>query len=646
MKTSKISTKEIEILLAENKNLKKENDRLKVKNKTAVSQKKFFKNILNGIPSDLVVFDRHHRYQFLNPISIKDKIMRNWMIDKTDFDYCRKRNQPIQIAKNRRKIFNQVIREKKEISFEEKMIDIDGNTVWNFRRMHPVFNSNNDVEHVIGYAYDITHIKKMKVDLESAQKKGEVFIKAKESFLANMSHEIRTPMNAILGMSQLLSNIKLSKKNKMYLNGISKSASNLLVIINEILDYSKINSNKLNIEKIPVNLFEELNNCEQLFILKCEEKGIRLVKSISKELENTYIKSDPVRLNQVLNNLVSNAVKFTKKGTVNLNIELIKSTKDQLTIQFSIIDTGAGIPKSKLNHIFNPFSQADTSVTREYGGTGLGLTISKKIVNLMGGELSVLSEENSGSNFSFILNFKTCKSPSITKQKKHIKNPTLNKKLKILLVEDNPLNQLYAQSVLEKHIKNLTIVNNGEEAIKVINNQKFDLILMDIQMPIMGGLECTKIIRKVKNIQTPIIALTANAFKEDRALYLQTGMNSYLSKPFSEQELISEISNVIGNTKIIIPNQTRAKKINLPPAMINLFISEMNKNIKLFELHVSENDIQSINRLAHKIKPNLSMFGLEKVIPLCLNIEKCTKINKTEISKLTTSISNMIQHLK
>ncbi len=389
---------------------------LKSEKKIVKSQNSFFGNILNAIPSDLVVFDKNHKYQFVNPKAIKDRKIREWLIGKTDFDYCRLKGKPYSLAKNRRRRFNQVLKQKKEISFEEKMIDANGNDVWIYRTMFPII-VDGEVEGVIGYAYIISHLKKMKSDLDIAKKEAEASIRAKESFLANMSHEIRTPMNAILGMSQLLREADLSPKHRVFLEGITKSANNLIGILNDILDYSKINSNKLSLENISVNLFEEITNCARLFSLKCEEKGILLETQISDELKKTCVKGDPVRLNQVLNNLVSNAVKFTAGGKIALKAEVVKNNKTSLGIDFSVSDTGKGIKEENLKSIFAPFSQGDNTVTREFGGTGLGLTITKNIINLLGGELNVFSQPGEGSLFTFSIEFEKCTRVSKTKKK-------------------------------------------------------------------------------------------------------------------------------------------------------------------------------------------------------------------------------------
>lgn len=620
------------------KSLQKENNRLELRNS-------FFGKILNAIPSDLVVFDINHRYQFINPQAIDNESIRNWLINKTDFDYCKLKGKPFSLAKKRRKVFNEVVKGKKEVSFEERMLNEKGEFIWIYRTMFPIIIKEK-VEGVIGYAYIITHLKQMEKDLENAQKEAEVSIKAKESFLANMSHEIRTPMNAILGMSQLLSEADLSKKHRRFLEGITKSADNLIVIINDILDYSKINSNKLELENISVNLYEEIKSCAQLFSLKCEEKGILLETLISDELKKTCVKGDPVRLNQVLNNLVSNAVKFTNKGKIGLKAEVVNSCEKSIKVDFSISDTGKGIQEENLKIIFDPFTQADNTVTREFGGTGLGLTITKNIIDLFGGELQVYSHPGEGSLFTFSIEFEKCTGKP--KQKKiNLKNLNIPIDLKVLLVEDNPLNQVYAQSVLEKYVSQITIANNGQEAIEIIEEvKKFDIILMDIQMPVMDGLECTRKLRS-KGFNIPIVALTANAFKEDQKLYLDSGMNTYLSKPYSEPELINKIAVTTGVKNEVLSSEIKpSKNDKLPAVMYKLFVEEMTRNIGLFKEYVANENLPAINKLAHKIKSNLKMFDLGEHIPLCMKIEKSGKMNELEINHLCSSIEAKIEEIK
>jgi len=365
-------------------------------------------------------------------------------------------------------------------------------------------------------------------------------------FLANMSHEIRTPMNAIVGMTSLLSETGLTKKQEDYLKAIQTSGDNLLVIINDILDISKIESGKLEIENINFDFRELINNTKRSIELKAEEKDLLFTLDIKNDVPSVLI-SDPVRLNQVLINLLGNSIKFTKKGSVSLSCSVMEVENEKAKIKFEVKDTGVGIEATKLEKIFESFSQEDESTTRKFGGTGLGLSISKQLVALLGGELSVKSELGEGSNFYFVLNLPIGK--KTIKKKKIIidteTNPLKNKK--VLLVEDNEINRFLATTVLGKWDLNVDLAEDGKKAVDKVQANSYDVVLMDIQMPVMGGVEATQIIRKQLKMDIPIIALTANAVKGDREEFLAAGMDDYISKPFDASILFNKMISFIVN---------------------------------------------------------------------------------------------------
>lgn len=364
--------------------------------------------------------------------------------------------------------------------------------------------------------------------------------KAKSIFLANMSHEIRTPMNAILGFINILKERTEDKKSTEYLNIIDSSSKSLLNIIDDILDFSKIDSGKLQINKIDFDTNREFNAITHLYDAKCAEKEISLILHISENLP-PYIYTDPYRLKQVISNLLSNAIKFTSNGkTIIVSIEYKNEFLD-----ISVKDEGKGIAKEKQEQIFTAFGQEDSSTTREYGGTGLGLTISAQLVKLLGGELKVKSEIGIGSEFYFSI-------PVEVGQE--VKRDTLSSEESplsghILLVEDNKTNQLFMKILLEELELTFDIANDGLEAIEMFKNKKYDAILMDENMPNMSGIEATKNIIKMETEKalehTPIIALTANAIEGDRERFLAAGMNEYLTKPVDEAKLFQILSKFL-----------------------------------------------------------------------------------------------------
>ena len=355
-------------------------------------------------------------------------------------------------------------------------------------------------------------------------KEVERLSKVKSNFLANMSHEIRTPLNAILGFIKIMKEEDEGKFSK-YLNIIDSSSQTLLTIINDILDISKIEAGKMNIEYINFHS-EEIYNIIELFEEKPKEKKIDFKVNFINIPE--YLYSDIHRIKQIISNLLSNAIKFTPE---NKKIETKVEYKDN-KLYVEIKDEGIGILKEKLNTIFNAFSQADSSTTRKYGGTGLGLTISYKLVKLLGGELKVESELDKGSRFYFEIPVKIGKN---LKNKIHNDYNDINPNIKILIAEDNEANQMFMKVILQKLNINFDLANNGKEVVNLAKQNRYDLILMDINMPIMNGIEATEKIREFSNI--PIIALTASALEGDKEKFLECGMNDYLSKPLDIQKL-------------------------------------------------------------------------------------------------------------
>lgn len=383
------------------------------------------------------------------------------------------------------------------------------------------------------------------IALEEALKSANIAKEAKSNFLAKMSHEIRTPMNGIIGFTQLISQTDLNEEQEEYINIITSSTQTLLSVINDILDYSKIESGKLVPEIIETNILEELNNIFSLFKNSAKAKNINYILSIDDKID-TFLYSDIHKIKQVVSNLINNALKFTPENKkVSLNISLLKDDLEYQEIVFCVEDEGIGIPHDKQKKIFEAFSQADESTSRKYGGTGLGLNISSSIINLLGGTLEVKSIENIGSKFFFTLKLKKCKNIS-TKDLTKITIPKLNNNdLKILVVDDNQVNLLIISEVLKKLNINYLLAENGQIAIDLCKENLFDIILMDINMPILNGLEATNILKNQYKIKTPIIALTANSLEGDKNKYLEEGFDDYLSKPFNINDFLELVKKFL-----------------------------------------------------------------------------------------------------
>ncbi|NCX95684.1 MAG: response regulator [Chitinophagia bacterium] len=395
----------------------------------------------------------------------------------------------------------------------------------------------------------------------------------KHQFLANMSHEIRTPMNAIVGMTRLLISNNPREDQQKYIDAIRQSADNLLVIINDILDLSKIEAGKIVIEQIDFSLADVLKGLRDMLLFKAEEKKL-VLKVVHDEYVPNLLNGDPTRLNQILVNLAGNALKFTEKGSVEVNCSICKKEDTKVWLQFDVTDTGIGIAQNQIDNIFENFTQAGSDTTRKYGGTGLGLSICRQLSTLMQGDISVRSEIGKGTTFSVVLPFEYAKNTSLapTAQKEITDaDKQMLSKLKVLLVEDNELNQMVAMDTLQESLPGIAIDTalNGLEACRMVKNNNYDLVLMDIQMPIMDGVAATQTIRnslKPPQNAVKIIAMTANVLQDDVRSYLNAGMDSYVSKPFNTQELLIKMKDCVENKSALAAEVIQ--QINEHPAAI------------------------------------------------------------------------------
>ncbi|MBS7563634.1 response regulator [Mucilaginibacter sp. Bleaf8] len=400
--------------------------------------------------------------------------------------------------------------------------------------------------------------------LEAAIDKAEKSSLAKSEFLSTMSHEIRTPLNAVIGMSNLLMMSNPRPDQKENLEILKFSAGNLLAIVNDVLDFNKIESGKIVFENIRFNLAELMQNICGGQKPKAIEKGLNFVLDIDSRVKNKVVIGDPTRLTQVIFNLVSNAIKFTQQGEVHVLVELVEDRHDRVTIQFSVKDTGIGIEKENLNAIFEPFTQESVTTTRQYGGTGLGLAIVKRLLELSGVQMQVLSQPGRGSEFSFNIEFPVSTEPVVEKVIKP-QEPVATEQdgesdmshLNVLVAEDNMVNTMLMKKLFSKWKLKSSFAENGALAVEQVQYGNFDIILMDLQMPVMNGFDAATEIRKLKDPKkavTPIIALTASALIDIREKVFDSGMNDYVSKPFKPNELREKIMKLTSGDALLNDN--------------------------------------------------------------------------------------------
>ncbi|TDE07264.1 response regulator [Flavobacterium sandaracinum] len=469
-----------------------------------------------------------------------------------------------------------------------------------------------------------------KLKAENATLIAENAVKAKQQFLSNMSHEIRTPMNAIIGFTKVVLKTDLNGKQKEYLEAIKISGDALIVLINDILDLAKVDAGKMTFEKTPFKMKSSISAMLHLFETKILEKNLELVKEYDNNIP-TVLVGDPVRLHQVILNLVSNAVKFTTKGKITVSVDLLYEDEAKIILKFAIIDTGIGIAEDKIGTIFENFQQATSGTSRLYGGTGLGLAIVKQLIEPQGGSIRVTSTVNEGSIFSFTLPFQ--KANADTELENEVKEVYSEiKNVRILVVEDIALNQLLMKTLLDDFGFISDIAENGKVAIEKLEEQEYDIVLMDLQMPEMNGFEATKHIRNTLNSVVPIIALTADVTTVDVEKCKAAGMNDYLAKPIDEKLLYSKIASILktappeGFTKKWKENnnsKVKTKYIDLQylkqrtksnpklmTEMISLYLAQTPPLLQTMIQSLEQKNWTLLGAAVHKMLPSFSIMGI------------------------------------
>ena len=521
----------------------------------------------------------------------------------------------------------------------------------------PLLGDDGDIHGSIGIHWDITHLKEMEFELKEAKRRAEESSKAKAMFLANMSHEIRTPLNGIVGMAEQLAQSQLDADQRYFTDIMRSASSTLLSIINDVLDISKIESGKFSIETISFNLNESIRKTLSIFEEKARLIGISLDIELMDDRGIMHL-GDPHRLSQVLFNIVGNAIKFTHAGYVRVTSNLERGENDICSVSFSVVDTGVGMDMSYLSKVFEAFSQEDSSITRKFGGSGLGLSIARSIVQIMGGTIQIQSEKGKGTRVDIRVPMRI--SNDRTKQE-IVEMTDLQKSLKglrVLAVEDNELNRMVLQVILKKCEVNVSIAQNGQEAIDLIQEMQFDIVLMDVQMPILDGLEATKYIREELKFTTPIIGLSANAMREEVEICKQAGMNDYLVKPYSERALVELMKKWSFEEKVDLVEQEEVNEKELDLSMLKQYVGNNSDVLKdvvsgylehlppqldRLELALVGEDVLALRHELHQLKASLEIIGIRPEgmsftgISNELKSEGLSQLAKTAINSVITN---------
>ncbi|KAB1157594.1 PAS domain-containing hybrid sensor histidine kinase/response regulator [Flavobacterium luteum] len=478
---------------------------------------------------------------------------------------------------------------------------------------------------------DVSHQKRIEEELTDAIIKAENGAKSKQQFLANMSHEIRTPMNSIIGFTKVMLKTELTPKQKEYINAIKMSGDTLIVLINDILDLAKVDSGKMVFNKAPFKLALSISTILHLFENKIREKNLELVVKYDQKIPEVLL-GDAIRLHQIILNLVSNAVKFTFKGKIAIGIRKLTEDNENVTLEFSISDTGIGIEVDKMDQIFENFQQAHSQTSIIFGGTGLGLAIVKQLVEGQGGSIKVESELGKGSTFSFVLAFKKADKTTVLDSEiiEFVDNRI--KDVKVLVVEDVELNQLLMKTILDDFGFECEIAENGDIAVEKLKKNSYDIILMDLQMPVMNGFQATDYIRNTLKSSIPIIALTADVTSVDIEKCKAVGMNDYIAKPIDDKTLYRKIEALIKKStsriefKTLENHESKSQKCidisylkiitksnhKLMTEMINVYLDQTPILINSIKKSWLEQDLDTLKSAVHKLIPSFTIVGIDK----------------------------------
>ncbi|MGB1241287.1 MAG: ATP-binding protein [Chitinophagales bacterium] len=567
--------------------------------------------------------------------------------------------------------------ENREVCVEEELYMKDGRVLE--RDYIPIFREDKYLGHLWQYR-DVTIRKIELLEIEQAKQIAEDAQKAEKQFLASMSHEIRTPLNAVIGMANLLYDTRPTMEQIEFLDIIQTSANILQSLISDILDLSKIEAGKIEYNEKPLDLVGLVRALQKTFQVKLNSKNVEIEAFVDTAIEN-YILSDQMLINQILLNLLGNADKFTEEGHIGVQIKLLEKKGENMLLRCKVYDTGIGIAEDKLEAIFEKFKQANKEVQVKYGGTGLGLPITKKLIEFLGGKINVSSEIGRGTTFTFTLPVKDAGFKEDVKKNKPITNLVLDK-LNILVVEDNKMNRRYLEGLFKRWNVNYQMAVHGKDALNFVDKERFDLILMDIQMPVMNGYQTTIVIRNSHNLNknTPIVALTASALINQREKAFSLGMNGHITKPFTPNQLIEGIKTFVNGGIEGLDSLKKSEEYILAAPKIEAQIEEKTEfvfadaldneylqefyegdidymidmfesffesavpEIPLLKEYTEAEEWIKLSRLAHKITPTLPIVGLTEFESMFRNIETLIHANSTgsELIELMEKVQRLL----
>ncbi|MDT0690007.1 response regulator [Salegentibacter sp. F188] len=541
----------------------------------------------------------------------------------------------------------------------------NGSEVWFQATYNPILDLDDEVIKVIKIAQDITAEINAQKEIQKAKETAESLNVHKDNFIANVSHEIRTPIHAILGFTELLLEQESIEGKLNYLKSIKTAGDNLLFIINDILDLSKIDAGIIEMDYSVFDLKQVVRNVFSILHLKAKQKEIALTYEFQEQVPQ-YLVGDKNRLTQILINLLGNAIKFTAQGSVKLGIGLQGSTgtKDRGYVEFTVTDTGIGIAEEKLDKIFQRFSQADEAISRKFGGTGLGLNISKQLIEKQDGSIEVSSEIGKGSTFKVVIPYKISENPIAEKSPYSVEGESITRKANILVCEDNELNQKLIKAILSEKGHHVDIASNGNIGLEFLAKNQYDLVFMDIQMPEKDGYETTREIRNTMDLKMPIIALSANFLNSEKVKCLERGMNDYLSKPFGKEELEGLLNRWLGSggRKLTNAGVNKVRETDdvvflnnleefsggneeFKAEMILLFIEQSERMLQDLEKSVEQNDFKSIKSTAHKFKSSFGIIGADTENLNNLEEIQEGEVNQKEVEELLKALKDQLKKI-